>query len=181
MEFLRAFLDWLAGSFLRRLRYRRVACVPLYRPSPAQRLGTADLVADLDVWLETQQGELRPVFFRVDSGASLSSIGLERAQDAGLSIPPADTALERSHATATGPTVLRLRPGTMRIRFSANLAERPFTWPLLFVEGRPRSVLPLLGLGGVIQDSLWHFEGEARPGAPWGVFLLWVRRRPRQS
>jgi hypothetical protein len=181
VHFLRAFLGWLVGLFPGWGRYRRVAWVPLLRPPPAQRLGTADLLADLDVWLETEQGELVLLTFRVDSGASLSSISLDRAEGLGLSAPPPDAALERAHGTATGRAVLRLRPGTMRVRFSDNSAERPFTWPLLFVEGRVRSVPPLLGLGGVIAESRWLFEGRARRGAPWGVFRLWVRRRPRQG
>ena len=181
MHFLRAVFGWLAGPFLDWVRYRQVAQVALRRPSQAQEIGTADLVADLDLWLETEQGDLRPVTFRVDSGASSSSMSLARAQALGLPVPPASATLERSHATATGPIVLRLRPGAMRVRFSANPAERPFTWPLVFVEGRARSVSPLLGLGGVIQDCCWLFKGETRPGAPWGVFRLWVRRRPRHG
>jgi hypothetical protein len=153
--------------------WRRVARVPLDRP--VERPIPPFLQAKLKLLVEKADGQLVTVEVIVDSGAPVSLFGLHDALLLGLSVP--DVAVEEYYRLGHGQLVaFRMRPGSIRVRFITDL-DSPLDWPVRIHEDRPFGSPLLLGLGGVIEDCRWIFDGTPRPDAPFGVFLLDVRDR----
>jgi hypothetical protein len=121
--------------------------------------------------------------FRVDSGASTSVIGIDRAQSVGLAVPP--SAEQRvSRQVATGRVEVSLRIGALRVRLSPDLTGEAFVWPFEFWRDRPVHRPPLLGLDSIVFQCRWVFDGTPRNAgqspfgsllthdAPYGTFQL---------
>ena len=128
----------------------------------------AGLICDLTLRVEARPGRVVPIEFRVDTGASWTMISLAAAQFYGLPIPddthnrtlPLNSATERRRVT--------VRDGRIRVWWDVGGRGTPFDWPVLFVVDAPAGSQPLLGLGGVIRDCRWIFDGRAETDAIFG-------------
>lgn len=109
-----------------------------------------------------------PIKFRVDRGASWSLVPLVVAQAYGLPTP--DDSHNRTVLlnSATGQRDVKIRDGRIRVWWNVGRRGTPFEWPVLFVVDAPNSSQPLLGLGGVIRDCQWSFDGRAEDDALFG-------------
>ncbi len=131
------------------------------------------LICNLPLWIDN--GETTPpimIEFRVDSGAELSMIALSAFEERGLPVPPPETERAIRQQTANGSIDGRFRPGRIRAWWNSACQGTPFNWPILFRVDLPSTATPLLGLGGVIKDCRWIFDGRDIPGFPWGYLLL---------
>lgn len=158
--------------------------VPL-QPGLILRQSAHELTAlkpDLTLWLEIGPAGQSPwaVRFRVDSGCEVSSVGVEAAATLGIPFPP-DGAPEYDlgSATAGGAGTARVRPGRIRVWWTADRQGEPFDWPVLFVVGPTarRVQKPLLGLGGVVPTWTWTVVGP-RSAAQDDGFVAFEDVRP---
>ena len=113
-----------------------------------------------------------PLDFVVDSGASMTIIGLEYAANHDLPVPPPHVETTLNLLAASGAAPVRVRPGRIRLWWTADRAGYPFDWPVLFRPGLPLTVPPILGLGGVIGTCEWLFGGRYQPDTPFGALTL---------
>jgi len=115
---------------------------------------------------------LAAVDFVVDSGATISSIGLEYAANLDIPVPPPEAETALNLTTATGSQAVRVRPGRIRLWWHPDRTGYHFDWPILFRPGLSLTVPPLLGLGGVVSTCVWTFDGRYDPDSPFGYVLL---------
>ena len=133
----------------------------------------------MELWLEVDAAmPLIPVPFVADSGASYSQITSHEATTLQLPIP-AGLEVECVVNSAVGRKTENVRPSHMKVWWNAQREGDPFEWPLLFrmmKEAKhgeePPAVPPVLGLGGVIRDCRWTFDGTYTYERPLGSLLL---------
>ena len=120
-----------------------------------------NLRCDLTFRIEVGEDEFVPLDFRVDTGASRSSMALLTAEEYGLPIPGPETErlVEFTKAGEAGRRV-RARFGRLKVWWGLHRTGDPFDWPMLYIVDAPASMTPLLGLGGVIRDCTWLFDGR---------------------
>jgi hypothetical protein len=176
---LRALLRWFGRP---RSRRRRSLVVPLFG-RVADETNPRHVWANVTLWVEDGSGQPRPVKFCVDSGCSISTIGVEHTAALGLALP-SSSERQVDRRVATGVVTINLRLGELRVRFSADRSEIPFVWPFEFWQGRPTGHPILLGLDSIVYQCRWSFDGTPRDAgtppfgprltqdAPFGTFLL---------
>lgn len=124
------------------------------------------------ILLQLQGGSPSGARFFVDTGAMFSIVGLDEANRVGIPAPPnGSPEYDLPGATAAGKATTRVRPGRIRVWWSAQLIGDPFGWPVLFVVGpRPeqRKMPPLLGLGGIVTDCRWTVYGPTNAACDGG-------------
>jgi hypothetical protein len=125
--------------------------------------GLHPLTTNLHLWVD------------VDTGATYSQITSHEAATLGLPIPPGPE-IDCSISTAAGRVATRVRPGWMRVWWTNQRTGDPFVWPILFrmmaPTPNPPAIKPVLGLGGVIPECRWTFDGTYTPEHPLGSLLL---------
>ena len=128
----------------------------------------AGLICDLTLRVEVEPGVSVPIELRVDTGASWTLMSLAVAQTYGLPTP--DDSHDRTVLlnSATGQREVKIRYGRIRVWWNVGRRGTPFDWPVLFVVDAPIDSQPLLGLGGVIRDCQWIFDGRAGDDALFG-------------
>ena len=138
-------------------------------PDARQGRGDADLVCHLPLRVEAGPGRVVPIEFRVDTGSSRTVMSLGAAEAYGLPIP--DEGSERTVLlnSSIGWRPVRVRDGRLRIWWEVGRRGDPFDWPVLFIVGVPAGSQPLLGLGGVIRDCQWVFDGRPEDDAVFGT------------
>ena len=109
-------------------------------------------------------------------------MGIDYAREIGLELP--EQVQDIFFTTASGTTRERVIEGRLYARI-VGLQGYLIEFPCLFFENRPRTVPPLLGLGGVLQSTSGHilrlsFDGKSTPGARHGNFSVEIRQRPRR-
>jgi hypothetical protein len=174
-------------AWLRRLRRgsgrpRRSLVVPLLG-RPEDQANPRRVWAQVPLWVEDRRGDLRQVAFRVDSGASASVIGIDRAQSMDP-VVPSSAEQTAARQVAIGRVEVRLRLGALRVRLAPDVTEEPFVWPFEFWRDRPLNRPPLLGLDSIVFGCRWVFDGTPRDAgqspfgqlltqdAPYGTFQL---------
>jgi hypothetical protein len=120
-------------------------------------------------------GQLQPVEFHVDSGASITRMSATAARTRlGNATVPAR--VETQTLTFAGHRrEEQVHPGQIRARFRNDVGEQPFVWPVDFVVDTPASgqrASTLLGLSSILGQCRWTFDGTATDEAPGGTFLL---------
>lgn len=112
--------------------------------------------------------------FRIDSGASCSSMSMARAERLGL-LRPDDLITEIKIRSAVGDPVRQtVRLGKLHVRLPL-LRDQAFEWPVLFLESKPLSNPPQLGLAGVLSDLIFHFDGSPSPNSLFGTVTIALR------
>lgn len=135
--------------------------------------GTIGLVCEAPLWVDTGHG--RPaaeIIFRVDSGATHITIPAWVFAKHGLPEPSPETERELPLGTAVTKAPARVRPCRLRAWWNPQRAGHLFNWPALYLPGRPPSVPPILGLGGVVTECRWVIDGRPSPGFPRGRLTL---------
>ncbi|MBY0232315.1 MAG: hypothetical protein K2W96_23810 [Gemmataceae bacterium] len=128
------------------------------------------LRADAPLIVQRQDGTKIQIAFRVDSGCSRTLLPFDRAVQLGLPTTgqrhriKLGTALSRTSAEAV----------SVAYRFWLHEGQRgaPFLLPVHLLLGQPAHLTPLLGLGGVVGQLRWTFDGRALPGAALGHCLM---------
>ena len=142
------------------------------------------LVAEVDLELQTATGTWEPVCFRVDTGASVSSMNLGLAgpktptQAVGLNLrlpdPQAKRTITKTYADGRKAEVSILA-GVLTAPFP-DLPSFVFNCDCLFDETAPK--IPLLGLGGRVLNAIHIcFQGRS-PLFPDGSIAFDIRTRP---
>ncbi|MBX9582505.1 MAG: hypothetical protein K2X87_19545 [Gemmataceae bacterium] len=145
---------------------------PDYRTKLARK-GQIGLVCQVKLWID--RGDGRPpvdITFRVDSGATHLTIPAWAFAKHRLPVPPAGTERDVDETTAAGTAAARVRAFRLRAWWNPQLAGTPFDWPALYWPGRPETVPPILGLGGVVTTCRWVIDGRPTPGFPFGSITL---------
>jgi hypothetical protein len=120
--------------------------------------------------VRTGQGDFAPLRFLVDSGSSLTTIAVSRANTLGLIVPEKVVALKVQ--TGAGRVEQRRHPGRITVRLPG-LPGRQFFWPCHFVEDTGSSPpISALSLTGVIDDLRITFDGSYSLEARYGWMLL---------
>ena len=131
---------------------------------------TGDTVvwADLTLRLVSNQGAMKQVQFRVDSGTQMTTMLAVDARKADLPIPKSPV----SGLVLYGQEV---RPGSLRARI-VGTDPTEFVFPCYFIGDRdalpPAQPRNLLGLTGVINQIRLTFEGVTSALAPWGILVV---------
>lgn len=125
-----------------RVGYRRM------HEGRAIELGAVGLQPRVLLHLQTRSGGTNPIHFVVDTGASMTFVGLDAATNWGIPLPPPHVETTLHLGTASGTNAIRVRPGRIRLWWNAERTGYPFDWPVLFRPGLPLAVPPILGLGG---------------------------------
>lgn len=140
--------------------------------------------ANIELELRTASGEWVPATFRVDTGASLTTMSLARARP-----PAADNPRGLNLRTTFTPRTIRQTLGdgsarTVTMQFGKVTARFPslrafvFDWDCLFDPTVSPERPPLLGIGGrVLSDLSLTFRG-ASPDFPDGSLVVVVLARP---
>jgi hypothetical protein len=124
----------------------------------------------LRLLVHTGQGDFTPLRFLVDSGSSLTTIAVSRANTLGLIVP--EKVVTLNVQTAVGRIQQRRRPGRITARVPG-LPGRQFFWPCHFVEDAGGSPpISALSLTGVIDDLRITFDGSYSLEARYGWMLL---------
>ena len=152
----------------RALQHQEEVRVDLIRLWGGDSREDVGLICDLVLRVEAEPGVIVPLEFRVDTGASWSLVPLAVAQAYGL--PTADDSHDRTVllSSATGQREVKIRDGRIRVWWNVGRRGTPFEWPVLFVVDAPIGSQPLMGLGGVIRDCQWIFDGRAEDEALFG-------------
>jgi hypothetical protein len=142
------------------------------------------LIAEIDFELRTTLGTWKRSRFRIDSGASISSMNLRLAgpqttanpSGLDLQLPEPQTARTITKTYADGRKAeVSVLSGVLTARFPA-LPSFVFHWDCLFDETAPMT--PLLGLGGRVLNAIHIcFEGRS-PKFPDGSIAFDIRTRP---
>jgi len=123
-------------------------------------------------------GERQTVSFRVDSGCSISTIGLAHARS--LQLPIQGRRIQRRSVTAAGRVEVNALRGEFRFWLTEDQRAAPFVAPIDFEDNQPEGVPPLLGLKGIINQIRWKLDGRFRPDEPYGFCLLQDQRPAAQ-
>lgn len=141
--------------------------------------------ADVTLELRTRSGVWSPVLFRLDTGASLSTMSLPRAEaptalnprGIDLATTYQERFVDRNLADGSTQRGVRMLLGTLTARF-LELPAFVFHWECLFDPLLPPARVPLLGLGGrVLSDLTVTFRGPSL-GYSTGSVTFEVLARP---
>lgn len=144
--------------------------VPL-RSVYSSQTGVTGFQANLPLLVQTMRG-VEPVTFRVDTGASVTSMPLRYAQALNINVPNQEVAIPT--VTAVGQITRIVRNGRIWVWLPQWRREQPFDWPCYFDNNQPQNVPPLLGLAGVINDLRLTLDGAPSPGAAFGNLVVEV-------
>jgi hypothetical protein len=144
-----------------------------------QRHGSPHLMANANLLVQRQNLEFSPFPWRVDSGASITRINWQRACDAGFPTHEAGPAIVVRERTAERSRDVNIRCGTLCVRLHSRQRSAPFRLPVWYVlDPFP---IPLLGLGGVVDQLSWVIDGRFwNSDFPCGYCLLTDCRRPHE-
>lgn len=145
----------------------RVHLTPLHPNGPWRE--DADLVCLLNLRVEVEPGRVVPIEFRVDTGSSRTLVPMGAAEAYGLPIPDGESERIVLLNSSIGWRPVRVRDGRIRVWWDVGRRGEPFDWPALFILGAPAGSQPLLGLGGVIRDCQWVFDGHPEDDAVFGT------------
>lgn len=120
--------------------------------------------------VETASGGRESINFRVDSGATISTMSLALAEQVGLST----RGRRRSFwfETGAGRISVDVILGEFRFWLSADQRAAAFAAPIHFRLDQPESAPAILGLEGVITQLSWTIDGRFRIDEPHGVCVL---------
>jgi hypothetical protein len=137
---------------------------------------TGDLLlrAELDLLIRDDNGLLRPVTFRVDSGSEMTSMAAARARALDLPMPGKPIFLDINGIRR------EVRPGLIRAQV-AGMDGTEHVFPCYFLDSPDAAPHPnqppvlarnLLGLTGVVDKLRILFDGTPSPGARRGVMVV---------
>lgn len=151
-------------------------------------IGLADpgYVVDVPMWIcedprrENDLDAYSQIAFRVDSGASHTTLSVAKARDHRVTIPTRRRSVRvrtarggRAESTADGPILLRF----------VNLEAYSFVVQCVFVEDRSSDVPGLLGLNALRPvrgpEIRLTFDGAGNPDMPDGRLIIDLVPRPR--
>jgi hypothetical protein len=149
----------------------------LWIPLTGPRLrGVRHLKADA-VLVQRRDLGFRPFTWLVDSGAMITRINWDAANDVGFPTDQAEPEVKVREKTAAGGRVVNIRQGVIRMLLHERQRAAPFEIPVWYVlDPFP---IPLLGLGGVVDQLRWVIDGRERRGFRHGYCLLKDCRRAR--
>jgi hypothetical protein len=110
--------------------------------------------------VECAGGVGRPFDFVIDSGCSVTTMSLARAQTEG--IPTTGQRIARTRTGSTGTRSINVVQGTFRFWLSDDQRAAPFVAPVEFEENQPGGVPRLFGLKGIIDQLRWTI-GPCKP------------------
>lgn len=123
----------------------------------SQTPNEAGLQARVVLTLQTKTREFVATEFILDTGASISQMGLQQAEELGLRLPAESRNVRMT--TAGGMQTRQGKYGIIVVRFD-QYPDRLFAWDCWFLDHWPADVSPLLGLGGrVLRDLRITFAG----------------------
>lgn len=137
---------------------------PRYDPVPVV---TYRAPIDLELFRPVGGGPV-PVAFRIDTGAGVCQMSLERADELGVRI--GDRRGELETTTADGTSWQRVVVGAIKVRFPGS--DRLFLWDCVFFVDRPRTAPSLLGLKDVVASLRITVDRTPHPGMPDGSILF---------
>ncbi len=109
------------------------------------------------------------VAFRIDTGADITQLSLEKAQHRWKVKVGVDSGyVERT--TASQRDWVKVFHGSIRVLFPG--CDEPFELRCLFIEGLPDKVPPLLGLHSTLDFVRIRFDKTALPNAPNGAAIF---------
>jgi hypothetical protein len=142
---------------------------------PSRVTGQLHSSAWVLLYVERADGGLRPVWFHVDSGASITRMSAARTRGL-LGEAAVPVRVETQTVNFAGQhREEKVHPGQLRVRFSNDLGEQPFVWPVDFVVDPPASrqrASALLGLSSILGQCRWTFDGAITDEAPGGTFVI---------
>jgi hypothetical protein len=137
------------------------------------------LIAEIPIWLcedSSRQDNLNAYhkqLFRVDTGATHSSMSLRLASVLKLTVP--ENSAERSVISLTGRSTIRVREGVVVAKF-VGLEQHLITLPCTFHEEWPADTPPLLGLNSIHPLSgpriRYTFDGSEPSKYPFGRLIV---------
>jgi hypothetical protein len=134
-----------------------------------QATGEITVKAVLPLLVRTARGRFKPLDFLVDTGSSVTTIAVTKAERAGIVVP--NKSLELDVQTGAGPLIQRRHPGHITVQVPG-LEGWQFVWPCHFVEYEARPPIAALGLAGVLNDFRLTFDGSYALDAPYGWLIL---------
>lgn len=143
----------------------RIHLIPRWQANLREDAG---LICNLTLRIESRPGRVVPIEFRVDTGSSWTLIPLDAAQFYGVPTPDDRHDRRLRINSAVGTNSIVVRDGRIRVWWDVRCRGTPFDWPVLFVVDAPAGSQPLLGLGGVIRDCQWIFDGRVEDDAMFG-------------
>jgi hypothetical protein len=140
-----------------------------------QATGETVLRAELELLLRDLAGNWQLATFRADSASEMTTMSATEAKRLALPYP-----LQPVLGLAHHPTGLEVRSGYLRARVvGVDATEYAFPYyfpgdPTAPAPARPGRPLPanLLGLTGVIDQLRISYDGDAAPGAPYGLMTV---------
>jgi hypothetical protein len=141
---------------------------------PVEGKVVSGLKANLDLILVTANESERLVPFRIDPGATCSTMSLAHAERLGLLKPEDQIADLRVRTASEAAIEQTLRIGKLIVRLPS-LRASPFEWPAVFNPTMPSTNPPLLGLAGVIADLNFEFKGDPIPHSEYGSVTITLR------
>ena len=156
--------------------------VPL-RPAPSGQFRQRGLIADVWLWVcedVTRQNDLNAYHklrFRLDTGATHTSMSRELAQEHQIRVPNPST--EVAVISVSGRHTIRVSEGQIACKF-VGLEEAPLVLSCAFHKERPASVPSLLGLNSIhplVGPSIrYTFDGSEPSMYPYGRLIVEVIR-----
>lgn len=127
------------------------------------------------LWVGDRSGSFRKMKFRIDCGATLTTVPESVALEGELPLAIAQPPVSIRSMTAAGGSLVEVRRGRLLVRFTPDEPDTPFLIPVKYVLTPPAlggAVPSLLGLGGVADVMTWHIDGRSTAFAPYGTCLL---------
>ena len=120
-----------------------------------------NLVCNLTLRIDAGEGQALPRMFRVDTGAAQAMVPLKAAAELELPLHGPETeSVILLKQSGGGSDRIRVRHGRLRVWWGLFRTGDPFDWPVTFLVDAPADGPWLLGLGGVIRDCTWLFDGR---------------------
>jgi hypothetical protein len=143
--------------------------IPLQRVSvPA--MGEIGMKAILEAEIRLPSGRFKMLQFLVDTGSTITTIPIARAQGLGLVVPT--RTYRMAIQSASGVIVQQRRPGRISLRIPG-LGETVFDWPYHFVEYEIATPpISALGLAGLLNDLRLTFDGSYSLEARYGFLQI---------
>ena len=143
--------------------------LPLQRV-PVPTMGDIGMKTILKAELRLPNGRFKALQFLVDSGSSITTIPVPRAQGLGLALPSRVDSVEIQ--SAGGIILQRRRPGRIKLRIPG-FNGIIFDWPCHFVEHESSSPpISALGLAGILNDLRLTFDGTYSLDARYGFLQI---------
>jgi hypothetical protein len=134
------------------------------RPDHLRILVRADRVRiETPLLVECAGSSRHPIKFIIDSGCSVTTLDLARAQALGM--PTQGRRVPKPRTGSMGTRTINVVQSTFRFWLSADQRAAAFVAPIEFEENQPAGVPALFGLKGIIDQLRWTI-GPCKPPMP---------------